>query len=80
VRLTETLAEELRPFDIQVNAIAPGAVNTFMLQETLKAGLLAGEVEFQNARDRSVQGRRRPTWPPNWSCLAGPDAACLTVS
>ncbi|MBM4401493.1 MAG: SDR family oxidoreductase, partial [Crenarchaeota archaeon] len=31
VRLTETLAEELKRFNIQVNAIAPGAINTRML-------------------------------------------------
>lgn len=38
VRLTETLAEELREFKIDVNAIAPGALNTRMLDEVLAAG------------------------------------------
>ena len=38
VRLTETLAEELRSFAIDVNAIAPGALNTRLLDEVLKAG------------------------------------------
>jgi 3-oxoacyl-[acyl-carrier protein] reductase len=38
VRLTETLAEELRADGITVNAIAPGAVNTSMLDELLEAG------------------------------------------
>jgi NAD(P)-dependent dehydrogenase (short-subunit alcohol dehydrogenase family) len=38
VRLTETLAEELRDFSIDVNAIAPGALNTRLLDEILKAG------------------------------------------
>ncbi|MBV8099329.1 MAG: SDR family oxidoreductase, partial [Verrucomicrobia bacterium] len=35
VRLTETLAEELREFGIQVNAVAPGALNTRLLDEVL---------------------------------------------
>ena len=38
VRLTETLAEELREFSIDVNAIAPGALNTRLLEEILSAG------------------------------------------
>lgn len=38
VRLTETLALELRPFNIFVNAIAPGALDTRMLDEVLAAG------------------------------------------
>jgi 3-oxoacyl-[acyl-carrier protein] reductase len=38
VRLTETLAEELREFCIDVNAIAPGALNTRLLEEVLRAG------------------------------------------
>jgi NAD(P)-dependent dehydrogenase (short-subunit alcohol dehydrogenase family) len=36
--LTETLAEELRGFSIDVNAIAPGALNTRLLEEVLSAG------------------------------------------
>jgi 3-oxoacyl-[acyl-carrier protein] reductase len=38
VRLTETLAEELREFFIDVNAIAPGPLNTRLLGEVLSAG------------------------------------------
>src|ERR1700722_14790841 len=38
VRLTETFAEELREFSIDVNAIAPGALNTRLLEEVLSAG------------------------------------------
>jgi NAD(P)-dependent dehydrogenase (short-subunit alcohol dehydrogenase family) len=38
VRLTETLAEELREARIDVNAIAPGALNTRLLDEVLAAG------------------------------------------
>jgi NAD(P)-dependent dehydrogenase (short-subunit alcohol dehydrogenase family) len=38
VRLTETLAEELRAFHVDVNAVAPGALNTRLLDEVLQAG------------------------------------------
>lgn len=38
VRFAETLAEEVRGTGIDVNAIAPGALNTRMLDEVLKAG------------------------------------------
>lgn len=38
VRFAETLAEEVRDFGIQVNSIAPGALNTRMLDEVLSAG------------------------------------------
>ena len=38
IRFVETLAEETRPHRIDVNAIAPGALNTRMLDEFLAAG------------------------------------------
>ena len=38
VRYAETLAEEVRGSGIDVNAIAPGALNTRMLEEILAAG------------------------------------------
>lgn len=38
VRFAETLAEETREFNIDVNAIAPGALNTRLLDEILAAG------------------------------------------
>ena len=38
VRFAETLAEEVRGTGIDVNAIAPGALNTRMLDEVLEAG------------------------------------------
>ncbi len=38
VRFAETLAEEVKAYGIDVNAIAPGAMNTHMLQEMLAAG------------------------------------------
>ena len=42
VRMTETLAQEYKEFHIDINAIAPGAVNTKMLDDILSAGDAAG--------------------------------------
>jgi len=55
VRLTETLAVELAPYNIQVNALAPGAINTRMLAEVLAAGELAG-AELAPAQYRAQSG------------------------
>ncbi len=38
IRFIETLAEEVRSFGIDINAIAPGALNTGMLQEVIDTG------------------------------------------
>ncbi len=38
IRLMETLAEELKPFRVDVNAIAPGALATRLVDEVLAAG------------------------------------------
>jgi 3-oxoacyl-[acyl-carrier protein] reductase len=54
VRLTETLAEELRDARVDVNAIAPGALNTRLLDEVLAAGPDKVGRDFY---DRSVKQR-----------------------
>lgn len=58
VRLTETLAEELREFSIMVNAIAPGALNTRFLDEVLQAGPeLVGSTFYEKAlKQRNTGG------------------------
>jgi NAD(P)-dependent dehydrogenase (short-subunit alcohol dehydrogenase family) len=57
VRLTETLAEELREFSIDVNAIAPGALNTRLLEEVLSAGPHAvGEEFYQKSLQQRESG------------------------
>ncbi|MEE3232853.1 MAG: SDR family oxidoreductase [Candidatus Latescibacterota bacterium] len=56
VRLTETLASEVKKNGIDVNAIAPGAVNTQMLDQRLAAGLSIGEVEREAATDLVQNG------------------------
>jgi NAD(P)-dependent dehydrogenase (short-subunit alcohol dehydrogenase family) len=42
VRLTETLADEVRDAGVQVNALAPGFVDTRLLREVVAAGPRAG--------------------------------------
>jgi len=44
VRLTETLAEEVKEFNVQVNAVAPGAVDTSLQDDVLAAGERAGDL------------------------------------
>lgn len=46
VRLTETFAQELAEFKIDVNAIAPGALNTRLLDQILEAGPEKTGVDF----------------------------------
>jgi 3-oxoacyl-[acyl-carrier protein] reductase len=50
VRLTETLAEEVKDYNIQVNAIAPGAIKTRMVEQIVEAGEAAGEKALADAR------------------------------
>jgi NAD(P)-dependent dehydrogenase (short-subunit alcohol dehydrogenase family) len=54
VRLTETFAEELRLAHVDVNAIAPGALNTRLLDEVLNAGPEKVGQDFYN---RSLKQR-----------------------
>lgn len=47
-RLTECLAEELRDFGIDANAIAPGPLNTKLIQDVLDAGPERVGIDFFN--------------------------------
>jgi NAD(P)-dependent dehydrogenase (short-subunit alcohol dehydrogenase family) len=57
VRLTETLAEELRASHVDVNAVAPGALNTRLLDEVLAAGpQTVGESFYQRSLKQKETG------------------------
>lgn len=56
VRFTETLAAEVAEYGIDVNAVAPGPVNTHMLEETLEAGAAAGEAAQKVAQEQLETG------------------------
>jgi len=60
VRLTETLAEELKADHIDVNAVAPGAMNTRMLEQLLAAGPQAASREYADALRRRREGGTPP--------------------
>jgi NAD(P)-dependent dehydrogenase (short-subunit alcohol dehydrogenase family) len=57
VRFTETLAEEVRSYNIDVNAVAPGALNTRLLVEVLAAGSeMVGAVFFSQCLTQRLEG------------------------
>lgn len=60
VRFAETLAQEVAPFGIDVNAIAPGALDTRMLDQAIAAG---PDVVGQAFYDRMIDTKRRGATP-----------------
>jgi NAD(P)-dependent dehydrogenase (short-subunit alcohol dehydrogenase family) len=57
VRFADSLAEEVREFGIDVNAIAPGALNTRMLDEVLAAGPeKVGKAFFERSAQQKESG------------------------
>lgn len=60
VRLAETLAEEVRDANIQVNCMDPGPTYTNMTDEIVKAGDLAGWREVQSATEIRGNGGTPP--------------------
>jgi len=57
VRLMETIAEELRPHRVDVNAIAPGALATRLVDEVLAAGPdKVGQVFYEKNRQWKATG------------------------
>jgi len=51
VRFSETIAAEVTNLGIRVNCIAPGVLNTKMLQDVLRAGMKrAGATEYERVR------------------------------
>jgi 3-oxoacyl-[acyl-carrier protein] reductase len=60
VRFTETVAQEVKDRGIDINAIAPGAVNTRLLDEVLKAGEAAGTQFYQRSLRQKEEGGVSP--------------------
>jgi NAD(P)-dependent dehydrogenase (short-subunit alcohol dehydrogenase family) len=60
VRLVETLAEEVRDRNIQVNCMAPGGTYTSMTDEIIDAGATAGQKEIEDAQNVRITGGVAP--------------------
>jgi NAD(P)-dependent dehydrogenase (short-subunit alcohol dehydrogenase family) len=77
VRFTETLAEELKPHQIRVNAIAPGAVDTRLQDSLLAAGERAGHDLYGRIREMRETGRGGvpPTLAAELAVFLASDAA-----
>ena len=57
VRLVETIAEEERGSALDINAIAPGAINTRLTEEVLRLGpTVVGEAEYAAAQKQKAAG------------------------
>jgi 3-oxoacyl-[acyl-carrier protein] reductase len=80
VRLTETLAEEVKEFNIQVNAIAPGAVDTKLQDSVLAAGEKAGDLlqRIRRLRETGEGGTPREVPAELAVFLASADSGNLT--
>lgn len=79
VRLTETVAEEVSEYGIRVNAIAPGAVNTRLLDEVLDAGERAGRDFYRKALEQKSKGGTPPERAAELALfLASPEARGIT--
>jgi NAD(P)-dependent dehydrogenase (short-subunit alcohol dehydrogenase family) len=59
VRFSETLAQELAGTGIDVNCLAPGAMNTRMLRQVLDAGPAASR-EYERAKKQEAAGGASP--------------------
>lgn len=80
VRLTDTLASELKGTGVRLNAIAPGAIDTKLQDQVLTAGERAGEI-FHRMRSmrESGKGSTPVDVPARLAVFLASDASeCLT--
>jgi len=76
VRFSETLANELQPFNIDVMAISPGALNTDFLDEVLSAGPAnVGHKFYQVSIEQSKTGGSSPELAADLSVYLASNAA-----
>jgi 3-oxoacyl-[acyl-carrier protein] reductase len=76
LRFTESLASELKEYNIYVNAIAPGAVNTTFLKEGLKAGpKKTGKDTFAKLLEQEKSGGVSPEKAANLILFLASDEA-----
>lgn len=80
IRFTESLAQELIQYNIFVNAVAPGPVNTGLLEEVLKAGVgKVGKDYYLVSKKQKLEGGVSPTFVRDLILfLASPKAGNLT--
>lgn len=60
VRLTETVSEEVKKYNIRINAISPGAVNTKFLDKALSAGEACGKDYLKKCKKQKETGGTPP--------------------
>jgi NAD(P)-dependent dehydrogenase (short-subunit alcohol dehydrogenase family) len=75
VRFTETLAMEVKDHGIDVNAIAPGPVNTRMLREIVEAGNKAGKKELEEVKKMISKGAVPPEHAAQLALFLASDAS-----
>lgn len=76
---TEAMARELKDFNIQVNAISPGPVNTRLLDQVLKAGESTGREFLEKSRKQKADGGTSPEKAAALALfLAGDDSNFVT--
>jgi len=73
VRFTEILADELRPFNIQVNAISPGVIKTGMIDEIIKAGPDRGGPDYQQMKSKKEADFDSPELAADFVCFLASD-------
>ena len=79
VRFTETLAEELRPHRIRINAVSPGVVKTRMIEDILRAGEDKAGGEVEQIRGRFQTGFDSPELVAELVCyLVSEESSGLT--
>lgn len=73
VRLTETLADELHAYNIQVNAVSPGAIQTKMISDILEAGPERAGEDYKRIKLKLKEGLDSPNLAAKLVCYLSAD-------